>query len=319
MKKTLRKIIFGTTLPQEYLCINLNEFTNPLKMIIRNDSGIENDITHHHLFNGYNPLVITIDGNYLSDKELNNQKSVCITFQNNEKKILASLNLKLIKALNVDSFKLVIFEGVKGENLFLNPVHRIINNLYYKLVSDKKQNIYLEGNLYDQMKIAYSIPRKIFLVTVGSGNRFNIFPTDLSGIIGQNKFVISLRKGGKANQQIENEKKFVVSSMEANCFETVYKLGKNHMKELADINKLGIKFRNETSSVFGLPIPEGATKYFELECFDSYGIGIHNLHLCKVINYKRLSESNSELAHIHRDYAEWRIRNEIQTNYYFRK
>ena len=289
-------------------------------MVVKNfSSGLDQDITNYHLFNGYKPLIISIDKKYLIEKGLENKKSILITLQNYENKVLASLKLKLIKSIHTDSTELLIFEGVKGKSAYVNPVHKLFNDLYYRIVSDKNQNIYLNGNLYDQVKIAYSIPRKIYLVTVGMGSKFNIFPTDLSGKICEDKFILSLRKGGKANEQIENNKKCLVSVIEADYFDLVYKLGKNHMKEISDINDLGMSVRTETSTIFGLPIPEGATNYFEIEIFDNFEIGIHNLHFCNVINSEKLSKNKSVLAHIHRDYAEWRIRNRIHTDFYIRK
>ena len=43
-----------------------------------------------------------------------------------------------------------------------------------------KKKIYLKGNLYTPVKIAYSIPLKIYLIPFGLKGMFNIFPTDLS-------------------------------------------------------------------------------------------------------------------------------------------
>jgi len=48
-------------------------------------------------------------------------------------------------------------------------------------------------------------------------------------------------------------------------------------------------------------------------------IGPHTIHFLKIINFEKLSDENSTLAHIHRDYAEWSIKNKIQTNLLFRK
>jgi flavin reductase (DIM6/NTAB) family NADH-FMN oxidoreductase RutF len=169
------------------------------------------------------------------------------------------------------------------------------------------------------VKIAYSIPRKIYLVTVGSGKLFNIFPTDLSGQICKDYFIISLRTGGKANEQIKNEGKCLVSVMEAEFFEEVYKAGKNHMKNLSEITDIGIQLRDERSSELKLPVPLGTIKYYELETVDKFEIGIHTLHFLRVSNSVELSKSLSDLAHIHRDYAGWRVQNGIPTNYLFRK
>lgn len=320
MKKILKKILFGTNPPQEYLCLDLNEFKKPLKLILKSaTSGVVKDMTHHHLFNGYRPLVITFDQNYLSEQDLENKNSILLTFLNDQKKILATIKLKLFKNIKVNSITYLIFEGVRGTNKFKNKVHHFTNNLRYNITSERKKNIFLTGNLYDQVKIAYSIPRKIYLVSVGNGKLFNIFPTDLSGTIGKDSFILSLRTGGKANEQIENEGKCLVSVMEAEFFEEVYNAGKNHMKALSEISEIRIKLRDEKSSDFNLPVPLGAIKYYELEALKMFEVGIHTLHFLKIINSVELNSNNSILAHIHRDYAGWRIKNGIQSNYLIRK
>jgi len=319
MKKIIKKLLFGATLPQEYLCLNLNDFNRPLRLLIQNSNQDFKDITQHHLFNGYKPLVISMDGNNIDEDVLDKIKSILVSFIDDKNKELANLKLKLRKKINIESSSLLIFEGINGKHQFNNNLHKIISDLKYRLTVEKKDNVYLPGNLYDQIKIGYSVPRKIYLVSVGSGSLFNIFPTDLSGTIDNKTFVLSLRTGGKANEQIETEGKCVVSEMSADSFEAVYKAGKNHMKDKMDLIQFNIKFREERSAGLNIPVPLDANKYFELEKVSTLKLGIHTLHIMKILNSVKLTESNSVLAHIHRDFAEWRIRNGIETNYFIRR
>jgi flavin reductase (DIM6/NTAB) family NADH-FMN oxidoreductase RutF len=319
MKKLISTILFGTTLPQEFLCLNLNEFAKPLRMIIKNSAGREtHDITDHHLLNGYKPLIISFDENFIDVEKMDKENSIFVSLKDDLNNELAKLTLKLREKINLELSSILIFEGLTGEHHFNNNFRKILNNTKYRLTAKKKNNIYLAGNLYDQVKIGYSIPRKIYLVSVGSENRFNIFPTDLSGEIGENYFILSLRSGGKANEQIEKEGNCLISVMEVNYSKEVYEAGKNHMKEATDVNKIGVNLRKDRSTKFNLPIPLGCISYYELERMKRIEIGIHTLHFFKITNTANLIESNSILAHIHRNYAEWRIRNGIQTNYYFR-
>lgn len=319
MKKLISKILFGTTLPQEFLCLNLNEFDNPLRMIIKSSASRETfDITDYHLLNGYKPLIISFDEKLIDKEIIYKDNSISVSFQVDQNNEIAKLTLKLKEKINIESSSFLIFEVVSGKHNFNNIIQKMLGVIKYRLTAKKKNNIYLAGNLYHQVKIGYSIPRKIFLVSVGSENRFNIFPTDLSGKIGENYFIISLRKNGKANEQILKEGKCLVALMKIDCLKEVYDAGGNHMKETTDIKKIIVKLRDETSTKLNLPIPLGCISYYELENFKRIELGIHTLHFFKIINSAISSESNSILAHIHRDYAEWRIRNGIQTNYYFR-
>ena len=320
MKKTLRKILFGITLPQEYLCVPQSDFAKPLRVFAGDKPGKYGlDITTHHLFIGYKPLVIAVEKEYLNELKMSSQDPLYLSFCSEEKNELAWLEVKFIYEVKLSSVTCLLFEGVKGEHSFTNNFHKLFSSIYYRLTADKKKNIFLAGNLYDQVKIAYSIPRQIYLASVGSNSLYNIFPTDLSGQIGEDNFIISLRTNGKANEQVEKAGKCLVAKMEAGFFMEVYGAGRNHMRELSDTNKLGVSLRQESSAALNLPVPHDAIQYFELEKIDKFEVGIHTIHFFRIINSVSLSNSHSVLTHIHRDYAEWRIKNGINTNYLIRK
>lgn len=319
MKKLLKKILFGITFPQEYLCVSQNEFAEPLKVFaLDNTLKSKVDITSHHLLIGYKPLLLAIDIRPLREIKINLRDELHLSFCTKKNIRLANLKLKLINQVNLNSVTCLIFEGVKGVHSFTNLFHKLFNFILYQLTGNKKKNIFLDGNLYNQVKIAYSVPRMIFAASVGSEGLFNIFPTDLSGQIGNDNFIISLRIKGKANEQIENTGKCLVAKVDAKYFSEVYGLGKNHMRELSNLNELRIKLVKTRSEIFNLPVIFGAIEYFELEKIDKFVVGIHTINIFRIINSVRLSESKSLLMHIHRDYAEWRRKNGINTNYLIR-
>ncbi len=318
MKRFIKKILFGITLPQEYLCVNRKDYKEQLKIIL-STGNIETDITGHNLLIGYKPLILAIDKAKLDFIDLDRNKLITLSFRTEDGKSIATLKLKMIKEMNLDSASCVICEGVKGSHSITKYFHRILNNLHYKVRADRKKNIYLKGNLFDQVKIAYSVPRNIYLASVGYNGLFNIFPTDLSGPIGENNFIISLRTTGKVNQHIEKSGECLVGIMDPASFMEVYNSGKNHMKELSEPNSFGIMLREQRSETLNLPIPLGTVKYLELKRINNFEFGIHTIHFWKVINKIILSENKSVLAHVHRDIAEWRIRNGIKTNFLLRK
>ena len=317
MKKFLKKILFGITLPQEYLCVNLFDFEHSLKVFVKDETLDQGrDITRDHLFIGYNPLIIAIDKKYLNDRNFNQTLFLSFCLDHNNE--LASLEIKLIHEVKLNSTTCLLFEGVKGVHAFTNYFNKLFKSLHYKLTADKKKNIFLAGNLYEQVKIAYSIPRLIYLASVCSNDLYNIFPTDLSGKFGEDNFITSLRTKGKANSQVELSGKCLIAKMEVNSFVEVYNAGRNHMKEFSEAAALGIGLRKEVSAKFNLPIPLGAIEYYELEKIDKFEVGIHTIHFFRIVNSVSLSNSQSVLAHIHRDYADWRVKRGIITNYLLR-
>jgi len=176
-------------------------------------------------------------------------------------------------------------------------------------------NVYLIGNLYQQVKIAYSIPLKISLITIGDKGMFNIFPTDINGSIDANNFVISLRKTGKANHQVKEQRKLVVSEMRSESYSEIYSYVVNHMRGLQPSDKFS--FSEDLSKSFKLPLPKNILLYIELEFVNEMVIGIHNIIFFRLVSSSEVDDSNT-LAHIHRDYAQWRINNGLLSEFLFR-
>jgi hypothetical protein len=188
-----------------------------------------------------------------------------------------------------------------------------LNNQIY---NRKKGNIFLNNNLYTQVQIAYSVPRIISLITVGSGGLYNLFPTDLHGLVNEQYYVSSLRHGGEACKQVENAGRIVISQVPSEVYKTVYALGKNHMQELKP--KENFFFSESQSGVFKLPMPKSLLSYRELELAGSFEHGIHKLFLYKIISSQAVRKDPSTLAHIHNCYATWRHRKGLPGNYLLR-
>ncbi|MBK5277343.1 MAG: hypothetical protein JJE09_00620, partial [Bacteroidia bacterium] len=163
----------------------------------------------------------------------------------------------------------------------------------------------LSGNLLDQVRIAYCIPRIISIITVSDGTLINMFPTDLHGAVGEKNYVSSLRKGGLANTQVEKYNKIVISDVDTSFCKQAYALGKNHMHEMTDINAFSTYV--ERSAKLKLPLPKSVLRYKELSRIDSFDHNIHRIHLYEVIHAQTIESGKSTLAHIHQYYAQWRL------------
>jgi len=261
-------------------------------------------------------MAITCEKNSNSYKLIQNKNLVEIVFGESKDKIVAQLILRKINTLEFNEVDFFLFRGVKGSHRFLSKFHILTNSLKYKLTAHKKINIYLKGNLYEQVKIAYSIPRKISLVSLSNNNKINIFPTDINGRIDQQNFVISLRKNGKAINQVKELKKIALSEMAVDRYKEVYSLGVNHTKDLRE--KIEFDLSEKLSQTFSIPLPKDALRYFELEFINEMQMGLHNLCFFKIVNTVNIDDSKSTLAHIHRDYAEWRINNGINPEFFLR-
>ncbi|MBK5278701.1 MAG: hypothetical protein JJE09_07545, partial [Bacteroidia bacterium] len=190
LKNHLKKLLTGLEIPQEYVCVGF-ETLQPSVSIFLEGNGQEQslNVTSTHLFLGYKPLIIGFTFS-IDDKNYNrvkDQAKVTLGLRCGEHSV-ASLSLVKIgeKILNRDV--VLYFEGKHGMHLFLNPIHQWINQQRERLRKNTPNNISLSGNLLDQVRIAYCIPRIISIITVSDGTLINMFPTDLHGAVGEKNY-----------------------------------------------------------------------------------------------------------------------------------
>ena len=320
VKKVLNKLN-GLHYQQEYLCFSKEALAQPLHVYLSAEGQIIKDITDKHLFTGYNPLIITLAGESHSKLPVNitiifTQRAFSPNDFFEQKAALATLSLQLVHTLSTGSHTFYFFEGIKGRHHFIHPFFQYVIGLNNRLYNRKKGNVFLHDNLYKQVQIAYAVPRTISLITLGNGNLYNVFPSDLHGPVSDEYYVISLRFNGKASRQVEHCQKILLTEINSEFYKAAYLLGKNHMQELKP--KESFPFSGRVSPDFQLPVPLSALRYRELELLDSFTHGIHRLFIFKIISFQQVENSPSTLAHIHNVYATWRYNHHLPGNYLLR-
>ena len=320
LQKLLNKLN-GLHYQQEYLCLAKEPFQNPIHAYFVSDGHVIKDITNEHLFTGYSPLIFTLISSDLKEpfskiEMFFSQRSLQPNDLFKKRDALAWLSLRLIQKQKIGDNEIYYYKGIRGQHHFLSFFHQYIIGLNNQVYNRKKENVFLNNALYKQVQIAYSIPRIISLITVGSGGLYNLFPTDLHGPVNEQYYVSSLRHGGKACKQVENAGRIVISQVHTDVYKMAYALGKNHMQELKP--KENFFFSESLSSLFKLPLPKSLLSYRELELVGSFDHGIHKLLLYKIISSQVVSKDPSTLAHIHNCYATWRHRKGLPGNYLVR-
>jgi hypothetical protein len=284
-------------------------FRSGVSVFLRIDKDSERiDVTTRHIFLGYKPVVI---GVIIPDTILHwkGQQDVTLEFYHGDEQI-AFLLLRKDRSVPIGNSTVFFYQAIRGSHSFINHVHRLINQLRQGLRKATPSNIALQGNLYDQVRIAYCVPRVISVITVGTENSMNMFPTDLHGPVTENFYLSSLRIGSAATQQVERLKKIVLSDVEASVYRAVYDLGRNHMREPTSRDAFAC---SDESEYFHTPLPTGIVSYRELKLVSSFDIGIHRIHIYRIISAKK-NDGASTLAHIHAYYAQWRLDRNIPTD-----
>ena len=310
------------TLLDEYVCLTQDELTHPLKVFAGGkEPGQFLEVSDTHLFLGYKPLLIGIPFPVNAPQVAGLKNEICMSFSersesctsgsgwNVAKEKLASIQLFYFGQKYLGNSVVLLYEGKFATHQFLSWPHQKLNSIRLSLARQRTGNIDLTGNLYDQVRIAYAVPRTISIISLGQGNEFNMFPTDLHGPIGKECYAGSLRIGGKANQQVENHGNLVIAEVDSSWFKEAYALGKNHMKELQPKENFLI---HGWSEKFQLPLPPATLSYRELQWKESVDRGVHRIHFYEILNRKKITQGHS-LSHIHQYYAQWRLDHNLET------
>lgn len=327
----IKRILTGLVIPQEYCCLELEQLSDLFKVILTTkDNSVVKDVTSSHIFLGYMPLVIGFSHSDREEKFLDSQEEICLSYVHGEFKpdalwngfptaraAVATLMLKRVKEQRLDGHTVYLYEGYRGKHRFIAPVHQIINNFREKFRIRSNNNVKLPGNLFDQVRIAYSVPRKICIMTVSDGTLVNMFPTDLHGPVGKDFYAGSLRIGGNANAQVETLKRVVIADVNASAYLQTYNMGKNHMIDLQ--NERRFMLHDRRSRIYNFPLPEWALRYRELIHSGTIDRGIHRIHFYKVVHSEELENAGPTLAHIQQYFAQWRMDQGLKTTLYFRK
>jgi len=298
----LKRWFLGTDLPNEYLCIRANSLPDALRaMLVLGDVRI--DVTEHHFLLGYKPLLIGVSA--FQGREVPEVKEATLSLLTRSGHEVASLDLLQVKRTRFGDDALSVFEGTHGRHEFLSRLHRTLNRMYESRKAKPAANIELDPNLYEQVRIGYAHPRVIAVISLGEDERFNFFPTDLHGSLGERHYASSLRVGGKACDQVQQLKRLVISTVNASSYRATYGLGKNHMRELQGVENFEVAaFRSAT---FDLPLPRDVLGYRELERIGGFDAGIHRIHFYETVRHVTHPQEGAALAHVHRYYAQWRV------------
>jgi hypothetical protein len=310
----------GLSFPQDFLCLANETYEQTLNLYLVDGRKVLKNITHLHAFVGYCPVVFALP--LLSEISSPVIETVFSMERLSEgedylsKQMVASLHFINLSKQKTPEGYVCYYEAISGKHRFTSFYHQGIGQLYNRLYNRKPGNVFLKGNRYKQVQIAYSIPRKICLITVGKNGLYNLFPTDLHGQVTRDYYIISLRQAGKACEQVIEAKKIVLSDMNVMAYRQVYNFGKNHMQPLKAATCFA--FCTAASALFHLPLPDGWNRYKELILEDIYCAGIHNLLLFRVVSEESRESQPQTLVHLHNVYASWRQKNGLPGNYLLR-
>jgi hypothetical protein len=244
------------------------------------------------LFLGYKPLVMGICASPEKIQPVAYAKTIHLIYRNKitgEK--IATLELDVDQLVPIENQLLILLKGKSGHHHLETLGERIGFRLNELLSKKSSGNISLTPGEYVQLKIAYSIPREIKILTVCCNEGCNTFPIDLFGPAGETHFVLSLRHVKESCRQLEHADNMTARIVRAKYAPFAYALGRNHSR----------KWHKAV-----LPAdPIGLEEFERVSSLGDYGV--HRLFLLKRKS-PAVSLSPERLVHAHISYVNWHKR-----------
>ena len=291
VKRLLRKLFPALFPTSEYVTGSAEGLPCMLKCVAVVD-GKRIEFEKQPMFLGYKPLVMGVCVPYEQTELFRSARSIGLNYENiksNQK--VARIDLKYDQQVELDDTTLLLFIGISSSQNFERTVERWAFKVNQWLSTKSANNIDLSSTEYDQLKIAYSVPREIRMVTVRHELGANSFPIDLFGSAGMKHLILSLRHEKKSCSQILEAKQITMRHMFGTYAPIAYFTGRCHSM-------------NWHKAV--LPPDQIGKEEFEFKQI----IGDYGVH--RVILLSRISptvaESPEKLVHVHRSYANWHIR-----------
>jgi len=153
------------------------------------------------------------------------------------------------------------------------------------------------------LNVFYMMPRPVYLVSVAHGDASNIFPMDLVGPVGDDTFLLALRRTSPSIELMKASGRMVASAIPAELKEPVYVLGMHHKQRSIDWASLPIA--TAPWPTFGIPAPADALSVRELEVRQATEIGSHVFFDTRVAAFDRRRDG-AQLCHVSDMYARWR-------------
>lgn len=252
------------------------------------------ELQQEPLFLGYKPLVM---GLYELPERIPDAAvsgSITLEYLNTASgKKVATLELRVDKIIPVESRLLILAIGVSANHSLESLWNRFAFRLNEALTKKPANNVDLTPAEYDQLKIAYSIPRPIRMLHVSKEEKGNAFPIDLFGWLGMAHFVLSLRHEKKSAQQVTEAGAIETVPAYATQAAATYRAGRFHSAEMVH------------------PLPPKAP-YFNVDLHLQKVIGDYGVHRIFLLGtgprptHVRLHPE--WLVHVHRSYANWHKR-----------
>jgi flavin reductase (DIM6/NTAB) family NADH-FMN oxidoreductase RutF len=308
IRRAIKDRIFGeTVLPEEFAtCI-----PDPQQEIsvMLEGTGAPIDVTFRHSTACAAPFLLAVAFDKGQSPNVQELRRLSLKFYERSAKrhLLGEIGLHWKETVPVSWGEVLLFAPASVRNHCLPRVTLCTHHLLHLLHQWQTRSASAMKMSFLERRaamVSFVRPHPTVLVSTADELGGNIFPMNIMGALGPNRFGFTLRQDRLAGQLVERVKRVVISNVPSGHGSSVYGLARNHTKAFVDWDDL--PFATMPSPLFRIPIPEFALRVREMELEQVHRIGSHSFFVARILGDTVFSPEPS-LCVIHGYYQTWRI------------
>jgi flavin reductase (DIM6/NTAB) family NADH-FMN oxidoreductase RutF len=270
----------------------------------------EIDVTETAVVAALKPLTLAIGLDAAAHAGLGGRETPVLRFVDIEsERTVGALRLVRVRDSLTQAARVALFEvGDAAQHCVQWPYRQwntFLQNRAIRRHRGSPDNFWMPPEAVQQLMVFYICPRQVVLVAVEEGEHRNLFPMDLIGAVGPDRFTLALRNTSRSVPVMKSARRVALSDVAAADRELAYRLGANHRAPLPDWQSLPCA--TGRSQAFRQPFPQSALRVRELEILDFETIGSHTFFVTRLAAEQPLAEA-PQLHHTSGLYQHFRIR-----------
>jgi flavin reductase (DIM6/NTAB) family NADH-FMN oxidoreductase RutF len=311
VRDILKRLILGPAIFPNQCAIGLRAPQSEIRVWLDSGTGTLRDVTSSNLIAGTQPLLIAVGTTPGESQSVATKNRATLIFreQRENQRTLGKICLKWIDTISIGTAQLCLFRTLGSANYCLPKIRQWARYFYHGCqkwrsgVRSAGSDIRISQGELHCLFAFYICPRPVALVSVMDGGEGNIFPMDLIGRFGDDRFALALHANSGPAPLIESSRKIALSDIPAEEIQLAYALGKNHNKKSVDCSRMG--FATLPSPTYQLPVPEFSVRVREMQIESVRNMGSHKLFLARTVADHQWSHS-LQPHFIHGFYQTWR-------------
>jgi flavin reductase (DIM6/NTAB) family NADH-FMN oxidoreductase RutF len=249
------------------------------------------DVSGRHSLVALKPVTIAIGG---LQADVTDHATLEILYG---KKIYGILKLRRSGHISSGGKEISLFTVTGQRNFLFDFMQRQADRLYLYIqnaINRKPYNFFMQVKELNKLHTYYMVPKPVVLITVFDGEKYDLFPMDITGFVAEDCFLLGLRNTSPAVAKMIGSGKICISTVPLDKKEEAYKLGAHHKN--AEIDLPAISFALTDSKLYGWKVPAFALEVMEAVIMQHEQQGSHTLFVSRVENRYQMNQG-PRLAH----------------------